>query len=154
VDSAVRLQVQKPMVELSEQELEQTLFQLPTGLAPQLGWDRRYHTYRSKRSPSGFPDWCLARDRIIFVELKAEKGKPTPEQVSWLTALTAAGGEVYLWRPTDLEEAAAVLQLRHDPLHPPMAQRKKIPCSRWHFSGGRMDQFMPDLDPIDARRDR
>ena len=39
------------------------------------GW-RRYHTYRSKHSPAGFPDEVLLRPpRLVFAELKSEKGK-------------------------------------------------------------------------------
>jgi len=139
---------EKALPDLTEAELEQTLFQLPNGLAPMLGWALRYHTYRSKRSPSGFPDWMLARERIIYVELKSEHGKPTADQQRWLTGITAAGGEAYLWKPTDLDEAVCILQMRHDPLHPSLGKPKQIPCSRWHFSGGRMDQFMPDLTPL------
>jgi hypothetical protein len=79
------------------------------------------------------------------VELKKEDGNPTASQREWLTALTVAGGECYLWKPSDLEEAASVLQLRYDPLHPPLQGPKSIPRSRWHTDGGRMDHFLPEL---------
>jgi len=49
---------------------------------------RWYHTYRSTRSPSGFPDYVLPVGRwLIFAELKAAGGSPTAEQAWWLLAL-------------------------------------------------------------------
>lgn len=69
------------------------------------GW-RHYHTYRSKRSPAGFPDTCAVRgDRLLFSELKREapRHKPSTEQQEWLDDLrTVPGVSVYLWRPSDL----------------------------------------------------
>lgn len=83
------------------------------------GW-RHYHTYRSKRSPAGFPDECAIRgDRLLFAELKRERGKLSPEQEQWRAELRHYGRlladavrddedglaprfEVYVWRPSDL----------------------------------------------------
>lgn len=49
----------------------------------------------------GAPDLILAKDgRVLLAELKRSKGKPTPEQVEWLTA---AGGHGRLWRPENWE---------------------------------------------------
>ena len=90
--------------DLTEHEFTAQLVELATTL----GY-KRYHTYRSKRSPVGFPDEVLVRERVIFAELKREDGKPTPDQIVWLTALARAGAEVYLWRPSDLDEIARVL---------------------------------------------
>lgn len=92
--------------EISEKEwLEQV-----RTLARMLGW-RTYHTHRSKRSEAGWPDLALCRPpRLVLVELKAEKGKPTSVQRSWLDDLRKCSGvEVYLWRPSDLEAVGAVL---------------------------------------------
>jgi len=52
----------------------------------------------------GFPDLVLCHDKhgIVFAELKANKGRLDEAQVDWLRFLDAAGGEVYVWRPTDL----------------------------------------------------
>lgn len=95
------------------------------GLALALGW-RGYHTHRSQHSPAGFPDLALVKDgRLVFAELKTERGKTTDDQDAWLEDLgmVAASAvnvdsltddshadrviadpvvEVYLWRPTDL----------------------------------------------------
>lgn len=73
-----------------------------------LGW-RRYHTYRSKQSPKGFPDEVLCRERVVFLELKREKTKTTQEQKDWLRALRNAGAEVYIVRPRNLDDLATAL---------------------------------------------
>ena len=52
---------------------------------------------------AGFPDLVLVRlSRIIFAELKSEKGRTSPEQKAWLEDLERPGKvEVYLWKPSD-----------------------------------------------------
>ena len=60
-----------------------------------------YHTRDSRGSDKGFPDLVMVRERTIYVELKSEKGKLTPEQREWIAALKAAGEEVYVWRPAE-----------------------------------------------------
>jgi hypothetical protein len=69
-----------------------------------------YHTYRSTRSPSGFPDLVLVRERVVFAELKAATTRVTRDQARWLDALDRAGSETYLWRPHDWEQIQRVLQ--------------------------------------------
>lgn len=73
-----------------------------------------YHTFLSKWSVSGFPDCVFVRERVVYAELKSEKGQPSLEQYEWLEALAEAGQEVYLWRPDDMEpnggEIAEVLR--------------------------------------------
>jgi hypothetical protein len=101
----------KPLEEILEDEWDAQLFRGAKALANTLGWTS-YHTLRSKGSRSGYPDRTLVRDRIVFVELKREKTKPTDEQVAWLDKLAVAGGEVYLWRPSDLDEIARILSKR------------------------------------------
>jgi hypothetical protein len=75
------------------------------------GW-RRYHAWLSKHSPAGFPDACLVRPpRLIFAELKAERGKLSAEQAAWLGALRQVPGiEVYEWRPADMDVIAETLK--------------------------------------------
>jgi hypothetical protein len=66
-----------------------------------------YHTYNSKRSAAGFPDLTLVRGpELVFAELKTERGKVKPEQQGWLDALAATGADVYVWRPSDLDEVS------------------------------------------------
>ena len=80
---------------MTEKQLQTVIIQL----AELLGW-LVYHTHDSRRSQAGFPDLVLVRgNRIIFAELKSEKGRTRPEQVKWLTALAGATPEVYTWRP-------------------------------------------------------
>ena len=77
------------------------------------GW-RFYFTWTSIHSPKGFPDLVLVsseRRRVLYVELKTEKGKVTDSQQGWLDDLSDTGQEVYLWRPKDIEEAARILGL-------------------------------------------
>lgn len=52
---------------------------------------------------AGFPDLVLVKDRVIWVELKAEGGKLSPEQEKWRDALLSAKQEWYCWTPKDLD---------------------------------------------------
>jgi hypothetical protein len=80
-------------------------------VAKAFGW-RRYHTWLSKHSPAGFPDEVLLRPpRLVFAELKSERGKLSAEQEAWLADLRKLPGvEVYQWRPEDMDEIAEVLR--------------------------------------------
>ncbi len=102
---------------LSEREFQKQVIQL----ARLFGW-RVAHFDASVRvvgkerrfvgdvGSKGFPDLVLARnDRLVFVELKAEKGRVSPAQQEWLDDLGKAIPEVYLWRPSDLTLIANVL---------------------------------------------
>lgn len=75
------------------------------------GW-LAYHTYDSRRSEAGFPDLTMVRDgRIIFAELKSEKGRVTAAQQRWLDWLVESSGvEVYVWRPSDLDSIDGILR--------------------------------------------
>ena len=79
---------------------------------------RHYHTHLAKHSPAGFPDVCAIRgNRLLFAELKRERGKLSPDQLLWkadlehiaeVTAIAASDTpyarpvEYYVWRPSDL----------------------------------------------------
>ena len=64
-----------------------------------------YHTYDSRRSQPGFPDLVLCKDgRVIFAELKSQKGPIRKAQQEWLDNLQMNNSvEVYLWRPADID---------------------------------------------------
>lgn len=97
------------MLITTEKDLESQV----KGLAKLFGW-KYYHTWRSIHSPAGFPDCVMVRgERIIFAELKSEKGQVSPKQQDWLDALGNVGDkdvQVYIWRPADFEKIAEVLK--------------------------------------------
>jgi hypothetical protein len=94
----------KPIV--TEKEFERQVKQL----AATFGFSY-YHTWRSIHSAAGFPDCCLAKPgRLIFIELKSEKGKLSDKQREWLDVLEAAGAETYVFRPSQFEEVVAILR--------------------------------------------
>ena len=100
-----------PTIDMTEKQLEAQVKKL----AKMCGY-LYYHTYRSVRSPAGFPDCVLIKPpRTIYAELKSMKGKVSPDQQIWLDTLAACPhNEVYLWRPDDLEEIATVLSPKEE----------------------------------------
>lgn len=77
-----------------------------------LGWEG-YHTFFSHYSEHGYPDWTLvnaARKRLVFVELKAEKGKLSEHQEHWRDLIQACGIEWYCWKPSEFDEAVRILK--------------------------------------------
>ncbi len=61
-----------------------------------------YHTHCSRRSEPGFPDLVVVGPRgVIFRELKAERGRLTADQQTWLDRLAEAGADAAVWRPAD-----------------------------------------------------
>lgn len=72
---------------------------------------RAYHTHDSRRSNPGFPDLVLVRrPRVVWVELKADRGRLTSDQRDWLDDLRACGQEVFVWRPNDWPIVEKVLR--------------------------------------------
>ncbi len=71
-----------------------------TDYATLTGW-RWHHQRLSKQSRPGWPDLTLCRSsRLIFAELKTERGTVRPEQTAWLHALREVPScEVFVWRP-------------------------------------------------------
>jgi hypothetical protein len=51
---------------------------------------------------AGWPDLTIVgRGRVIFAELKAERGRTSDEQKDWLAWLFDAGATATVWRPSD-----------------------------------------------------
>jgi hypothetical protein len=91
---------------LSEKEFQDTVVEL----AERRGW-RCWHDNDARRNRPGLPDWLFLRPpRLIFAELKTEKGRLSPQQRSWLDALGLCPGiETFVWRPGDWPEIEEVL---------------------------------------------
>lgn len=70
-----------------------------------------FHDEDSRKNRPGFPDLVMTRaGRIIFAELKSQRGRIRPEQQQWLDELAKApGAEVFLWRPSDLDSIVQIL---------------------------------------------
>ena len=91
---------------ISEARFQSQVIELAQGLG-----FRVYHTRDSRGSQRGFPDLVLTDGkRVLFCELKTERGKPTPEQLAWLADLESAESvEAFLWRPSDWDAIADAL---------------------------------------------
>lgn len=79
------------------------------------GFELGYHTHDSRRSEPGFPDLVLVSSRhgrILFRELKTDKGRVSPDQRKWIDGLTAAGADAGVWRPEDLRSGRVTQELR------------------------------------------
>lgn len=87
-----------PAPQISETQLQEAIRELARTLGLRL-----YHTHDSRRSYSGFPDLVIVgRGGLLFRELKKDGEHPSPEQRTWLDALTTAGADAGVWRPADL----------------------------------------------------
>ena len=79
---------------------ERDLLRHVRAIAEVLGW-RVFHCWNSLHSPAGMPDLILCRPpRLIFMELKSDKGKVTAAQQAWLDDLAQIPGiETMVVRP-------------------------------------------------------
>jgi hypothetical protein len=82
--------------QLSERAFQDQVIQL----AKLTGW-AVFHPYLSARSEPGWPDLVLCRgERILFRELKSERGAATQAQLAWIMRLRDAGQDADIWRPS------------------------------------------------------
>jgi hypothetical protein len=71
-----------------------------------------YHTYFSRASHAGFPDWVFAGPAgILFRELKTARGRLSLAQIMWRNVLREAGADVDVWRPDDLTSGRVAHEL-------------------------------------------
>jgi len=61
-----------------------------------------YHSWSSRRSTPGFPDCTILGNRLLFAELKTERGRLTEAQQEWALKAAHAGVAWVLWRPSHL----------------------------------------------------
>jgi len=94
---------------------EKAFFSQVEDLLKRFQWEFE-HTFEqgvyARRTTKGFPDIVACRPpRLLFIELKSERGKVTEAQQEWLDALKATGKvEVYLWKPSQFEEIVEILR--------------------------------------------
>ena len=90
---------------------EKQLLEAILRLAAMFSW-RAYHTFDSRRSAPGFPDLCLIKaPRVIFAELKSERGTLTAAQEAWIAELRQCPGvETHVWYPADFDAIVACLR--------------------------------------------
>lgn len=94
---------------------EADLQTLIVDVAEQYGW-LVFHDNDSRRNNAGFPDLVLVKPpRVVFIELKSDKGTLRPEQQVWMGRLlecdTIASAVV---RPEHLELVTNYLMSKHD----------------------------------------
>lgn len=103
---------------MTEKDLQKCVL----GLAGLLGWKcahfRAARTNKGWRTPveadgAGFPDVVLIKgNRILFRELKSDKGQLSDAQVKWMLALHNAGMDAAVWRPEDWTSGKIEKELR------------------------------------------
>ena len=135
---------QQQAYKLTEEEFQRMVIEVAYAYKWMVAHFRKARTLKGWVTPvqadgKGWPDLVLVRPpRIIFSELKSEKGKLTPEQQNWMTLLkecqrvitleplelengravmkqvrkarTLVIPEIYLWKPSDWEEIAECLR--------------------------------------------
>ena len=94
---------------------EQAFQGMVEDLAVTLGW-WTFHLNQPRRSPAGFPDLVMFRERVIFAELKSRSpktgraGKLAPAQIEMAQRCFKAGAEYYSWLfPDQWDEVQEVL---------------------------------------------
>ena len=65
---------------------------------------------------AGYPDLTLVHSTrgIIFAELKSDIGRISLTQKAWHDKIREAGGEIYVWRPKDLDQISTRLARKPD----------------------------------------
>lgn len=105
---------------INEKDFQQAVWELAISLGYIVGW-----THDARKSEPGEPDLRMVhkeQGRVLFIELKSEKGKLTkgrwnkagtrfmPGQEDWAEALNACPGvEYYCLRPSDWDQIVEIL---------------------------------------------
>ena len=114
---------------MTEIEFEKAVVELAHMFGWQVASFRPAQTGKGWRTPvkydgKGYPDLTLIHPtgRIVFAELKAAKGRPSPEQSDWILSLCACAIQIneclnhdgervscFVWKPSDAQHIADVL---------------------------------------------
>jgi hypothetical protein len=63
------------------------------------------------RNAAGLPDLILVRrPRVVWAELKAQRGKLSDDQWAYIEELKASRQEAYVWRPSDFKTIERILR--------------------------------------------
>ena len=95
---------------MTEEQLSKSVIDLAVDLGYMV-YSIRRSDLAGLRHPTGkgFPDLTIVgHNRLLLVELKDDKGRPTAAQVSWKRMLIAAGAEWYLWRPAHWQKGGVL----------------------------------------------
>ena len=108
-----------PLPAMTEAELQRCVIRAARLLGYRVAHFRPARTTRGDwRTPveadgMGFPDLVLAgHGRVLFRELKGNRGTMRPEQARWLDVLRAAGADAGVWRPADWRDGTILSELR------------------------------------------
>lgn len=105
-----------PDLQLTEQQFQDQVVDLARLLGYRVAHFRPARTEKGWRTPvaadgAGWPDLVLAKaGRLIFAELKSQRGRLSDDQHAWLDALRAAGAEAYVWRPSQFDDIETTLR--------------------------------------------
>jgi hypothetical protein len=108
------------LASMTEQQLLDNVIELGHLFGWRIAHFRPALTKHGWRTPvsadgQGFPDLVLVRDRVLFVELKAARGRMSPEQLDWAAALVNGSAEYHTWRPIDWLDGTIEAVLRSRP---------------------------------------
>ena len=84
--------LQRGVIELAQRLRWKVMHPLPA--QTRKGW-----ATATQGDGQGYPDLTLVRERIVFVELKAEGKYLSVNQKMWRDWILGAGGEWYCWKP-------------------------------------------------------
>lgn len=71
----------------------------------------------------GWPDLVIAREVVLYRELKSARGHLDPAQEAWRDVLIGAGQSWDIWKPADHERVSRELSHRWYPGFPPVMRR-------------------------------
>ena len=63
-------------------------------------WTEKGYRTAVRGDGKGWPDLIIVGYKLIVRELKDAKGRPTPEQATWLKSLQLGGVDTTIWRPS------------------------------------------------------